>query len=80
MIININDTPTEVEYIRVFRDAQNIAFYALVGDTWRYFYKMKDKRIPTFRQVEWSNQNHMYGWSLPYKLNMEKHDVEPAKN
>lgn len=32
MIINIQGKQTEVDYIRIFRDAHNIAFYALVAD------------------------------------------------
>lgn len=68
MIISIQGKDTEVGYIRIFRDARNAAFYALVGDTWHYFYKLGNKRLPTFKDVTWPNPQHMYGWSEPYQL------------
>lgn len=68
MILSIDGNPTEVEYIRVHRDANGAAFHALVNDEWVFFYKFRDKRIPFYHQFEWPNPEHMYGWSNPYRI------------
>jgi len=68
MKISLNGKDTEVEYIRIHRDAVTTAFFALVDGQWRFFYKFRDKRLPTYSQVEWPNPQHMYGWSDPYRL------------
>lgn len=72
MIISIQGDPTEVAFIRVFRTALKIEFYALVDDQWVRFFKLTDKRIPTYDQVDWPDPQHMYGWSNPYHLESAK--------
>jgi len=68
MNIDIHGELTEVKWIRIRRVARAVDFFALVNGKWVHFAKMRNKKIPTYRQVQWPNPERMYGWSEPYRL------------
>lgn len=57
--------------VRIHRDAISIKYFLLVEGEWCRIFKGRNKEMPSFKDFQWEDPTHPFGWSLPITLDQE---------